>query len=150
MRNRSQSPRSECATPRRAMVSLPVSEPSKAFVEQVVALRHHLHAHPEIGFEELDTSRLLRSILVDSCGVCEDAIRVMAETGLVVDLEGSGEGEPIYHGDAHPAPRLARAPDAPAGRRIIAFRTDLDALPMTERNEGLPYRSTRAGAAHST
>ena len=68
-------------------------------------------------------------------------MRTMATTGLVVDIVGTGKTECTE--GATPAA------DAPGGRRIIAIRSDIDALAMTEQNQTLPWRSTNAGAAHS-
>jgi metal-dependent amidase/aminoacylase/carboxypeptidase family protein len=122
-----------------------VSEP---LFEAVRSLRHHLHAHPETGFLERDTSMLLRKLLVEECGIAEEEIRGMAETGLVVDLRGRGAEAPARFPEGSVG--AAAAPDAEGGVRIVALRTDIDALPMQERNEHLSYRSTRPGAAHST
>jgi amidohydrolase len=83
-------------------------------------IRHDIHQHPELGFEEVRTQALVKRWLEDrgySPTTC-------AETGLVADL--------------HPGRR-----DGPT----IALRADLDCLPMDEPTE-LPYRSVHAGKAH--
>ena len=84
-------------------------------------IRHDLHQHPELGFEEVRTQKIVREWLTQH----GYAPRTMAETGLVADL--------------HPE-RVGRAP-------TIALRADLDCLPMEERTD-LPYRSVHKGRAH--
>lgn len=84
-------------------------------------IRRDIHKHPELGFEELRTQRLIRSWLTQ----LGYAPRDCARTGLVADLR------PELHGQA----------------RTIALRADIDCLPMTERTE-LDWRSVHDGRAH--
>lgn len=65
----------------------------------------------------------------------------MAETGLVVDVRGSGPAA----GDGADGDFAARNDE---GLRVVALRSDIDALPMTECSPHLPHRSRRPGAAH--
>ncbi len=88
---------------------------------QLREIRHDIHRHPELGFEETRTQAKVRAWLTErgySPTTC-------AETGLVADLH------PERHG-AGPT---------------IALRADLDCLPMQEHTD-LPYRSTHDGRAH--
>jgi len=85
----------------------------------LVEIRHDLHQHPELGFEEHRTQKLVRNWL-ERWGYITTAA---AETGLVADLQ-----------PGHPGP-------------TIALRADLDCLPMDELTP-LPYRSVHAGRAH--
>lgn len=85
----------------------------------LVEIRHDLHRHPELGFEEHRTQKLVRNWL-ERWGY---APKTSAETGLVADLRPD-----------HPGP-------------TIALRADLDCLPMDEHTP-LPYRSVHAGRAH--
>ncbi len=87
--------------------------------ERLVSIRHDLHQHPELGFEEVRTQALVKDWL-EASGYTP---RVMAETGLVADLHPGAEGP------------------------CLALRADLDCLPMQERTE-LPYRSVHEGRAH--
>ena len=99
-----------------------VSDLSAAVDELVPILRevrHDLHAHPELGFEEHRTQQVVREWLEGHDYVTRDC----AGTGLVADL----------------------APDAPGP--AIALRADLDCLPMQEHTD-LPYRSRHEGRAH--
>ena len=93
----------------------------------MVAWRHDVHAHPEPGFEEVRTHARVREALA-AAGI--EGGTVMATTGLVVDIVGTGP---------------AAAANTPT---CIALRADMDALRMTEGNKDLPYRSTNPNAAH--
>lgn len=96
-----------------------------------VALRRHLHQHPETGFKEIETQKLLKEKLM-SWGIEEQDIKVCAKTGLVVDIRGSLRQE-----GSEKSPY--------SGPSMIALRTDIDALAMDEANIDLPYRSVKSG-----
>ena len=87
---------------------------------RLVALRHDLHAHPELAFEEHETQRRLRAALPDGIEV-----RAVAGTGL-----------------------LARIPGTQRGTPTVALRGDIDALPITEATDA-PFASTVAGRMHA-
>lgn len=91
----------------------------EALLPQLREIRHDLHQHPELGFEEHRTQGRVRAWLED----LGYAPRDCAGTGLVADLH----------------------PDRPGPR--IALRADLDCLPMAETTP-LPYRSVHEGRAH--
>lgn len=86
-----------------------------------VALRHHLHAHPELSFEEHNTVAFVTEQLLQ-LGLQPQPI---AKTGVVALIEG-------------------RNPAA----RTVALRADMDALPITEHNE-VPYKSQNPGVMHA-
>jgi metal-dependent amidase/aminoacylase/carboxypeptidase family protein len=89
-------------------------------IDRVTRFRKDMHAHPELAFQEVETARKVRAFLTTEIGIPEDLIRPCAGTGFVVDLWGRA---------------------APAGaRRLVAFRADMDALPIQEET-GLPYQS---------
>lgn len=89
--------------------------------DTLVALRHDLHAHPELGFEEERTADLVAKMLAD-VGIAVD--RGLGKTGVVGTLTvGNG-------GDA------------------IALRADMDALAMPETAER-PYKSTVPNKMHA-
>ncbi|WP_430911791.1 M20 aminoacylase family protein [Methylobacterium sp. sgz302541] len=94
----------------------------KGFAPELVALRHDIHAHPEIGFEETRTSGIVAGLL-EGFGIAVH--RGLGGTGVVGVLEGRSD----------------------KGRRI-GLRAELDALPIEEAT-GLPYRSTVPGKMHA-
>ncbi|RDJ20088.1 amidohydrolase [Bosea caraganae] len=100
---------------------MPALPQIEAFKADLVAIRHDIHAHPEIGFEEVRTSGIVAEKLA-SWGV--EVHRGIGKTGVVGILHGTGG----------------------PGRRI-GLRADMDALPMEE-TTNLPYRSTRPGRFH--
>jgi len=94
----------------------------KTYADELTALRRDLHAHPELGFEEVRTSGIVAAELAHY-GIAVH--RGIGGTGVVGVLEGrSGSG------------------------RRIGLRADMDALPIEEANE-LPYKSTVAGKMHA-
>ncbi len=94
-----------------------------AFHPELTAFRRDLHAHPEIGFEEVYTSRrVVESLKV--CGVDEIHTGI-GKTGVVA----------VIHG---------RRRDS---GRMIGLRADMDALPMTEHND-FAWKSTKTGMMH--
>jgi len=99
----------------------PVAPGIRAIESEMVALRHHLHAHPELAFEELATSDLVAQRL--------------SEWGYEVHrgLGGTGVVGTLRKG---------------TGTRRLGLRADMDALPITE-NTGLPYASRHAGKMHA-
>lgn len=84
------------------------------------ALRHHLHANPELGFEEHETAKLIRSIL-DQAKI---SWRAYAGTGTLATLNATANGQ------------------------HIALRGDIDALPICERTSK-DWRSTKDGKMHA-
>jgi amidohydrolase len=100
---------------------MPVLAPIEAFADELTAIRHDLHAHPEIGFEEERTSGIVAEKL-RQWGI--QTHRGVGKTGVVGVLHGNrGNG------------------------RRIGLRADMDALPMDEMTN-LPYRSTNPGRFH--
>jgi len=91
-----------------------------AFAEDLTALRHDFHAHPELGFQEHRTSARIAGLL-ESWGI--EVTRGIGGTGLVGVLQGRGTG------------------------RRIGLRADMDALPMEELTN-LPYASKTPGVFH--
>ncbi|BAF88073.1 amidohydrolase [Azorhizobium caulinodans ORS 571] len=100
---------------------MPALPEIEAFADDLVAIRRDIHAHPEIGFEEVRTSALVAEKLA-SWGV--EVHRGIGKTGVVGVLHG------------------AKGP----GRRI-GLRADMDALPMDEATN-LPFSSKYPGKFH--
>jgi amidohydrolase len=89
--------------------------------EQVVGYRQHLHANPELSFQEYQTSAFVKGILTD-WGI---PFTEMADTGVVGLIKGELPSD-----------------------KIIALRADMDALPITEANDK-PYASKNPGVMHA-
>ncbi len=94
---------------------------AKEYKAEITAIRRHLHAYPELSYQEYETSAFVAGEL-SKLGV---AFQKMGGTGLVGLIEG-------------------REP----GSRIMALRADMDALPITEEND-VPYKSTKPGIMHA-
>ena len=90
--------------------------------DDVIGMRHHLHANPELSFEEYETSKFVYDKLKD---IGLETKKGIAETGVIAMIHG-------------------KDPDS----RVIALRADMDALPIQEENE-VPYRSKNEGVMHA-
>ena len=88
--------------------------------ERVVQWRRHFHQHPELSFEEFDTSDYIAKEL---SAIGYEVRRNVGGTGLTADLQTGTPGT------------------------VIAFRADMDALPILEET-GLPFESEKAGLMH--
>ncbi|MGA8786026.1 MAG: M20 aminoacylase family protein [Polaromonas sp.] len=97
------------------------------FHPELTAFRRDLHAHPELGFEEVYTSSRVAHAL-KLCGV-DEVHTGIGKTGIVAVIKGQQA--------------------APLGlpRPMIGLRADMDALPMTEHNE-FGWKSTKPGLMH--
>ncbi len=93
---------------------------AKSIAAWIVDLRRQLHRHPELMYEEVETSRLVRATL-DDLGV--PYRYPVATTGIVATI-GSGPG------------------------RCVALRADMDALPIHEETD-VPFRSEIDGKMHA-
>ncbi len=93
----------------------------RTFQADLEAIRHDLHAHPELGFDEHRTSAIVAGLLA-SWGI--EVHREVGRTGIVGVLRGGNNGG------------------------SIGLRADMDALPIHE-TTGLPYASTRPGVMHA-
>jgi amidohydrolase len=87
----------------------------------LVEIRRTIHMHPELGFEEIETSKLVSEWL-QRFGL--EVKRGMAKTGVVGLLKGKKPG------------------------RTVAIRADMDALPLDEANR-VPYASQIKGKMHA-
>lgn len=96
-------------------------EKARSIEDQIVAWRRDIHMHPELGFEETRTSRLVA-----------DALRDM---GVEVEVGVGITGVVGHIGDPNMGPR-------------IGIRADMDALPIEEAND-LPFKSTVPGKMHA-
>lgn len=92
---------------------------AKQIQDDLVSMRRHLHAHPELNFVEFETSKYA----ADKLTALGFAVRTMGgQTGLVADF---GEGE-----------------------KTVAIRCDMDALPIGELNRAI-YASKNQNVMHA-
>ena len=93
------------------------------FHPELTAFRRDLHAHPELGFEEVYTSARVREAL-RAAGV-DEVHEGIGRTGVVGVIHGQGRGS----------------------GSMIGLRADMDALPMTEHND-FAWKSCKSGLMH--
>lgn len=93
---------------------------AREWARDLTEWRRHLHANPEISFQEFETTEWIARKM-EQWGI---PYTRPTPTGLVSLIEGNRPG------------------------KTIAVRADIDALPITEENT-FPYRSTRPGAMHA-
>ncbi|RDI17014.1 hippurate hydrolase [Pseudacidovorax intermedius] len=103
------------------MIDVPIHPGIAAHLDDMVGLRRQIHAHPELGYEEEQTSALVAERL--------------ARWGYTVHrgLGGTGVVGTLTVG---------------AGGKRLGLRADMDALPMTE-TTGLPWASRQPGRMHA-
>lgn len=94
---------------------------AQALLPKLVKTRQHLHRHPELSFEEVQTMNYVAAQL-DDLGIPYQ--KGIAGTGIVALIEGPESG------------------------KCIALRADMDALPIAEQNE-VPYKSLNEGVMHA-
>ena len=102
------------------------------FHPELTAFRRDLHAHPELGFEEVYTASRVTHVL-KLCGV-DEVHTGIGKTGVVAIIKGRQSGS---------ASRSAQ----PNSKPMIGLRADMDALPMTEHNE-FGWKSAKPGLMH--
>jgi amidohydrolase len=95
---------------------------SDSIFNEVVEIRRHLHANPELSFEEYNTSNYIQHVL--------DHYKIpyksgWVKTGIIAHIEGKNPS-----------------------KKVIALRADLDALPIQETNQ-TEYRSKNNGVMHA-
>lgn len=86
-----------------------------------VSIRRHLHANPELSYQEFETSKYVQAQL-KAIGI---PFTVIATTGVLGIIEGKN-----------------------LSKRVVALRADMDALPIIEENK-VDYISTKEGVMHA-
>jgi hippurate hydrolase len=89
--------------------------------EENIEIRRHLHANPELSYQEFETCKFVKAQLT-KIGI---PFTVMATTGVLGIIEGKNPT-----------------------KRVIALRADMDALPITEENV-VEYKSKNEGVMHA-
>jgi amidohydrolase len=104
------------------MILSAIQQKAKEYFSDVQEIRHHIHANPELSFEEHKTAAFISSRLT-AWGVSHKT--GVAGTGIVALIEG-------------------RNPSS----KCVALRADMDALPIQELND-TDYRSRNDGVMHA-
>jgi amidohydrolase len=94
---------------------------ARQITPEVIHWRRHLHANPELSYQEYETAKYVKNAL-ESFGL---SVHTLATTGLVAEIKGNN-------------PTL----------KTVALRADMDALPITEAN-AVPYASKNKGVMHA-
>ncbi|MEA3344940.1 MAG: M20/M25/M40 family metallo-hydrolase [Chloroflexota bacterium] len=94
-------------------------EKAQALQDRLTSIRRQVHQHPELGFQEVGTARLVAETLAES------GVPTQTEMGKTGVIGRRGEGAPT-----------------------VALRADMDALPIQEEND-VPYRSQVPGVMHA-
>jgi amidohydrolase len=94
---------------------------SNQYKQEYISIRQYLHAHPELSYEEYETSKYVQKKLQEY----NIPFEVKAKTGVIGSIKGKN-----------------------ASSRIVALRADMDALPITEENE-VDYKSQNPGVMHA-
>ncbi len=92
------------------------------YLDEIIQYRRHIHQHPELSFEEYQTSAFVAQKLEEWGVPYESGI---AKTGIIAILKGSNPNS-----------------------KIVAGRADMDALPIQEANE-VAYKSQKEGKMHA-
>src|ERR1043165_942479 len=91
------------------------------YAAEFIEVRHHLHANPELSYQEFETSKFIQRQLKEF----DIPFEIKATTGVVGLVKGRN-------------PR----------KKTIALRADMDALPIKEEND-VDYKSKHNGIMHA-
>lgn len=94
---------------------------AKQYAAEFIEVRRHLHAHPELSYQEFETSKFVQEKLAN----WNIPFEIKATTGVVGLIKAKNPG-----------------------KRIIALRADMDALPIKEEND-ITYKSKNDGVMHA-
>lgn len=98
-----------------------ISKGTEEIFEQIVKWRRHFHQNPELGFQEFETNKYIRSVLKE---IGARDIKSIAGTGLTALIVSQKPGP------------------------VIAIRAEMDALPVEEKT-GLEFASKNPGIMHA-
>ena len=104
------------------MIKDTIKELAKSYHADVISMRRHLHMHPELSYEEVETGKYIAAKLKEY-GIPHT--HGVAENGVVALIEGQNPS-----------------------KKTIALRADFDALPILEAND-VVYKSTKPGVMHA-
>ncbi len=103
------------------MILQTIKKLASNYANEFIEIRHHLHAHPELSYQEFKTSEFIQEKLHEY-GI---PFEVKATTGVVGVIKGNNENA-----------------------KTVALRADMDALPIEEKNN-VPYSSKIKGVMHA-
>ena len=103
------------------MLQQKIKELARQMAPEFISIRRHLHAHPELSYQEFETSAFIQQKLTEY----NIPFEVKATTGVIGVIEGKNPSS-----------------------RVVALRGDMDALPITEEND-VDYKSTKPGIMHA-
>ena len=95
---------------------------AKDLKEEIIQNRRHLHANPELSYQEYNTAKFVQAKL-EEIGI--NGLEQKAETGWTALIQGKNPS-----------------------KKVIALRADMDALPIIEANE-VSYKSKTPGVMHA-
>lgn len=99
-----------------------VHQLAKENVQDIITIRRHLHAHPELSYQEYKTAAYVAEQLK---AIDVTPTEGVADTGLTALIEGKNPT-----------------------KKVVALRADMDALPIAEAND-VPYKSKHEGIMHA-
>lgn len=99
-----------------------IKDIAASLAPRLIEIRRHLHSNPELSGQEYQTAAYVAGVL-SSCGLRVQEL--VGKTGVVAELDGADEDS-----------------------RLLAIRTDMDALPIQE-HTGLEYASRKPGIMHA-
>jgi hippurate hydrolase len=103
------------------MIIQKIKELAKQYAAEFIEVRHFLHAHPELSYQEYETSKFVQQKLTEY----NIPFQIKSTTGVIGIIEGKNSKS-----------------------RTVALRADMDALPISEQND-IPYKSQNPGIMHA-
>ncbi len=98
-----------------------IKDLAKKYAGEIIDIRHHIHANPELSYVEFETSAFIQQKLA-GWGI---PFEIKATTGVIALIQGKNPN-----------------------KRVVALRADMDALPIQEEND-IEYKSTKPGVMHA-
>ncbi len=99
-----------------------IKQKAEDYKSEVIAIRRHLHQHPELSFEEYNSADFIE-IKLKEYGITNQ--QRIVKTGIIALIEGKNPS-----------------------KKVIALRADIDALPILETNK-VDYKSMNDGVMHA-
>ena len=99
-----------------------IQQLAKEIHSEIIGHRRHLHQHPELSYQEVETGKYI-ALQLQKMGIEHE--HGVADNGVVALIQGKNPN-----------------------KKVIALRGDIDALPITEAND-VPYKSKNEGVMHA-